>query len=108
MGSPLVPNGGIMQNLVIPAVVLIDPLNPNPGATISVTVIGSSVAQADQLIDISGSPSGFFSSLPNQATIASGNDRVTFAATVSTSGSGAGTIVASANGAQASGSCLVS
>lgn len=96
-----------MQNSVIPAVVVIDPFNPTPNSSVTVTVTVTPTAEGDQVISISCSVSGFFTNLPSQVEVLDGHNQVSFQATVSSGASGSASVIASANGGQASGACLV-
>lgn len=96
-----------MQNSVIPVVVVIDPFEPTPNQTVTITVTVIPVADSDQPIGISCSVGGYFTNLPSSVEVQSGHNQVAFQATVSSGASGAASVIASANGVQASGACLV-
>jgi hypothetical protein len=91
-----------MSNSVIPIIVMPSPIDPAPGSTISVTVTMDQVTTPDQPVAIVSSPTGFFSSIPAEVTVRSGQSQVTFGATVSSGASGSSSITASCNNHSAS------
>lgn len=94
-----------MQNSVIPVVVVIDPTNPAPGGNVSVTIPVNPQPTENVTIAISGSPSGFFSSLPSEVVVQAFQSQAQFSATLATSASGTGTITATCNGTSKSADC---
>ncbi len=94
-----------MSENTIPNTVVIDPNNPSPGSNVAVTVILNEVTSVNQSVSISSSPSGFFATIPASFTVLADNDRGAFAATVSNSATGSGTVTASCNGGHAEGNC---
>lgn len=92
----------------IPHTVVIDPANPTPGSTVSITVTLNGTPKQDQPVDISANPTSFFSSIPHVVTVQAGSNSVQFQATVSGEASGSCVVTASCNGGSAQATCQAS
>ena len=95
-----------MAQNVVPVVVVISPGNPSPGATVLVTVT-IQPPTLPGVIDITGSPPGFFSALPSSLKVAVGSTQVQFNAVVSATATGTGTITVDGGLGVKQGSCTV-
>lgn len=90
-----------MSEGVHPLIVVITPASPIAGSVVSVQVTFDAVAEESELVTISSAPAGFFSSIPAQVTLASGNNQLQFSATVASSATGGCSVSATCNGATA-------
>lgn len=85
-----------------PIIVMINPSTPNAGATVAITVTFNQTATENVGVTIGASPAGFFSSIPAQVTLPSGQNQLQFSATVATNATGGASISATSNGQSAS------
>ncbi|HWA83248.1 MAG TPA: hypothetical protein VG820_07450 [Fimbriimonadaceae bacterium] len=84
-----------------PVVFAVNPTSVHSGGTMLCTVTLDSTTSQDLSVNISPSDGSIFSSLPSSVTVSSGDDQVSFYATLTSSASGAFSIAASANGGYA-------
>jgi hypothetical protein len=89
----------------VPATVVIDPNNPAPGATVSITVTLNGFPKQNQPVNIAATPGNFFSSIPSSVVVQAGHNSVEFEAAVSANAAGGCTVTASCNGGSADGTC---
>src|SRR5688572_2649116 len=96
-----------MSEGVFPIITVISPANPVAGSQVTITVTTNIATKDNQVVAVTSSPSGFFSNIPSQVTLLSGNNQVQFSATLASSASGDGSATAACNGQQAEGTCSV-
>ena len=97
-----------MAEGVLPVITVISPSNPVAGAQVRVTVTTEAIKTGERVLSISQSPAGFFSSVPSNISVPENQDRVEFDATIATTSSGQGSLIASCNGVSAIGICTAS
>ncbi|HVT11604.1 MAG TPA: hypothetical protein VHE55_05010 [Fimbriimonadaceae bacterium] len=84
-----------------PVILAINPTSVRSGGTMLCTVTLDNTTDGDLSVNISPSDGSLFSSIPSSVTVSSGDDHVTFYATLTSSASGAFSMAASANGGYA-------